>query len=121
MGTGSGRRGFRLRGGYPEPPYPEVPLQPNCGCTMKCYSFDHIPPFYTDDPAEPFGINLIVETPRGSRNKYAYKDKYGVLELRRILRGGMVWPCDFGFVPGTLAEDGDAVDVALLIDEPCVP
>jgi inorganic pyrophosphatase len=54
-----------------------------------------------------------VETPRGSRQKYALKEEYGVFELRRILRGGMVWPCDFGFVPGTLADDGDAIDVAL--------
>ena len=46
-------------------------------------------------------------TPRGTRNKFAYKGEYGVMELRRILRGGMVWPCDFGFIPQTLAGDGD--------------
>lgn len=83
--------------------------------------FDHIPPFYTKDKNEPRGINAIIETPRGSRNKFAYKRQYGVIELRRILRGGMSWPCDFGFVPQTLADDGDAIDVALLIDEPCFP
>lgn len=83
--------------------------------------FDHIPPFYTDDPNEPNAVHMIVETPRGSRNKYALKEKYGVIELRRILRGGMIWPCDFGFIPQTLADDGDALDVALLIDEPCFP
>jgi inorganic pyrophosphatase len=88
---------------------------------MKAYSFDHIPPLYSADPNEPHGINLIVETPRGTRNKFAYKEKYGVIELRRILRGGMTWPCDFGFVPQTLGDDGDALDVALLIDEPCPP
>lgn len=85
------------------------------------YNFDHIPPFYTENPREPNGVNLIVETPRGSRHKFAYKEQYGIIELRRILRGGMVWPCDFGFIPGTHAEDGDALDVALLIDEPCFP
>ena len=88
---------------------------------MDLFSFDHIPPFYKGNQDEPHGINMIVETPRGTRNKFAYKEEYGVMELRRVLRGGMVWPCDFGFVPQTLAEDGDAIDVALLIDEPCFP
>ena len=81
-------------------------------------NFDHIPALY---PADPNGVNLIVETVRGSAHKYAWKEEHGALELRRILRGGMVWPCDFGFVPRTLAEDGDAIDVALLIDEPTFP
>ena len=80
--------------------------------------YNHIPALY---PAESNGVNLIVETVRNSAHKYAWKEEFGVLELRRILRGGMVWPCDFGFVPQTLAEDGDAIDVALLIDEPTFP
>jgi len=84
-------------------------------------NFDHIPAFHTKDPNEPRAVNVIVETPKGSRHKYAYKEEFGVIELRRILRGGMVWPCDFGFVPQTLADDGDAIDIALLIDEPCFP
>ena len=83
--------------------------------------FNHIPPFYTDDENEPRGVNVIIETPKGSGHKYAWKETYGVIELRRILRGGMVWPCDFGFIPQTHADDGDAIDVALLIDEPCFP
>ena len=84
---------------------------------MHVYSFDHIPPFCDD--IEKDAVNVIVETPRGTRNKFAYKETYGVIELRRILRGGMTWPCDFGFIPQTHADDGDALDVALLIDEPC--
>lgn len=88
---------------------------------MNPLSFDHIPPFYTKDSNEPNAINMIVETLRGSGNKFAFKEEYGVMELRRILRSDMKWPCDFGFVPQTLADDGDAIDVALLIDEPCFP
>jgi len=84
---------------------------------MKPLEFDHIPPFYEDDPDEPHGIYLIVETPRHTRHKFAFNEKYGVLEWRHTLRGGMVWPCDFGFIPQTLGGDGDALDVALLIDE----
>lgn len=83
--------------------------------------FEHIPPFVPESLNEPFGINVIVETPRGTRNKFAYNEKYGVLELRRILRAGMVWLCDFGFVPQTLGGDGDPLDVALLIEESCFP
>lgn len=86
---------------------------------MQAYSFDHIPPFCDD--IEKDAVNVIIETPRGSRNKFAYKETFGVIELRRILRGGMAWPCDFGFIPQTHADDGDALDVALLIDEPCFP
>lgn len=81
-------------------------------------NFDNIPALYEK---EEFGVNLIVETVRGSAHKYAWKEEFGVIELRRILRGGMVWPCDFGFVPRTLADDGDAIDVVLLIDEPTFP
>src|SRR5918999_1225792 len=81
---------------------------------MKLMDFHRIPPFYADDPDEPFAIHVIVETPRGSGHKFAYNEKYGVLELSRILRSGMVWPCDFGFVPQTLGADGDPLDVALL-------
>ena len=80
--------------------------------------FNHIPARYEKEER---GVHVVVETPRGSRHKYAWKPEFGVIELRRILRGGMVWPCDFGFIPQTLADDGDALDVALLIDEPCFP
>lgn len=80
--------------------------------------FNHIPALYTGDKN---GINMIVETPRGTGHKFAWKEEYGVMELRRIMRSDMKWPCDFGFVPQTLADDGDALDVALLIDEPCFP
>ncbi len=80
--------------------------------------YNHIPAFYEQEPC---GVNLIVETVRGSAHKYAWKEEFGALELRRILRGGMVWPCDFGFIPQTLAEDGDSIDVALLIDEGTFP
>jgi inorganic pyrophosphatase len=89
--------------------------------TMKPLSFDHIPPFYTKDENEPNGINLIVETPRGGRHKFALDEEFGVMELRRTVPAGQIWPCDFGFIPQTIGGDGDAIDVALLIDEPCFP
>lgn len=84
-------------------------------------NFDHIPPFYTQDGDEPRGCNAIIETPRNGRHKFALEEEFGVFELRRTIPLGLSWPCDFGFVPQTLAEDGDAIDICLMIDEPTFP
>lgn len=62
--------------------------------------------------------NVIVETPRGCRNRFKYDKKLGRFKLRAVLPAGAVFPYDFGFVPGTKAEDGDPIDVLLLMDEP---
>jgi inorganic pyrophosphatase len=70
---------------------------------------------------DPYGICAVVETPRGSRNKYAFDEEGGFFKLSLTLRSGLSWPCDFGFLPQTLAEDGDPLDVALLLDEPTFP
>lgn len=66
-------------------------------------------------------FNVIIETPKGSRNKYAYSQKLKVFELRKLLPAGAVFPFDFGFIPGTKAEDGDPVDVLVVMDEPAFP
>jgi inorganic pyrophosphatase len=66
-------------------------------------------------------LQVIVETPAGSRNKFAYDPEQGIFCLRKILPAGMVFPWDFGFVPRTLAADGDPIDVLLLMDEPAYP
>ncbi|MGH9044596.1 MAG: inorganic diphosphatase [Acidimicrobiales bacterium] len=66
-------------------------------------------------------FDAIVEISAGSRNKYEFDEKSGRLRLDRQLPMNMVYPADYGFVPETLAEDGDPVDVLILIDEPAVP
>jgi inorganic pyrophosphatase len=58
--------------------------------------------------------DVMIETPRGSAQKYAYDPELKVFRLKRMLPTGMVFPYDFGFVPGTEAEDGDPVDVIVL-------
>jgi inorganic pyrophosphatase len=63
-------------------------------------------------------IRVVIETPKGSRNKYAFNAKEKVFELKKVLPAGMTFPYDFGFVPSTLADDGDPVDVLVLMDEP---
>jgi inorganic pyrophosphatase len=66
-------------------------------------------------------FQVIIETPKGSRNKYSYDPEQGIFTLRKVLPEGMVFPYDFGFLPRTLAPDGDPIDVLLLMDEPAFP
>lgn len=66
-------------------------------------------------------INAIVETPKGSRNKYAYDEKTELIKLKKALPAGMVFPFDFGFIPSTIAEDGDPMDILVLTDAPTFP
>jgi inorganic pyrophosphatase len=63
-------------------------------------------------------LNVIIETPRGCRNKYSYDEKRGVFKLSSVLPAGAVFPFDFGFIPRTIGDDGDPLDVLVLMDEP---
>ncbi|CAN5326510.1 inorganic diphosphatase [soil metagenome] len=60
----------------------------------------------------------MIETPKGQRGKLAYDPTSGAFELKRMLPDGMSFPLDFGFVPGTLGQDGDPLDILVLGDEP---
>jgi inorganic pyrophosphatase len=66
-------------------------------------------------------IQVVIETPKGSRNKFAFDEEQRVFELKKVLPAGMTFPHDFGFIPRTIAEDGDPVDVLVLMDEPAYP
>lgn len=66
-------------------------------------------------------VQVIIETPRGSQNKFAFDTKQSIFCLKSVLPAGMVFPYDFGFLPQTLAQDGDPIDVLLLMDEPAFP
>lgn len=66
-------------------------------------------------------LQVIVETPKGSRNKFAFDPDQKVFTLKKILPEGMSFPYDFGFLPQTIAPDGDPLDVLLLMDEPAYP
>jgi len=63
-------------------------------------------------------VQVIIETPKGSRNKYAWDPDQHVFILKKVLPEGMVFPHDFGFIPSTEAEDGDPIDVLVLMDQP---
>jgi inorganic pyrophosphatase len=71
----------------------------------------------------PFGddgrtLHAIVDTPKGSRNKFKWDEELGLYKLAGVLPAGAVFPFDFGYVPSTKGDDGDALDVLLLMDEP---
>jgi len=63
-------------------------------------------------------LNVVVDTPRGCRNKYKFDEQDGQWRLSKVLPPGMSFPYDFGFIPSTRGEDGDPLDVLLLMDEP---
>lgn len=66
-------------------------------------------------------LNVVIETPKGSRNKYTFDEKREIFTLGGVLPLGAHFPFDFGFIPQTLGEDGDPLDVLILMDEPVFP
>jgi inorganic pyrophosphatase len=76
--------------------------------------FTSLPPFDEDTG----DLNAIVDTPKHSRNKYEYDEKLRLFKLAGVLPAGAYFPFDFGYVPSTLGDDGDPLDVLILMDEP---
>jgi inorganic pyrophosphatase len=79
---------------------------------LPAQSFAQLKAF--SDDAE---LNVIIETPKGSRNKFTFDEEKGLFKLSGVLPAGAVFPFDFGFLPGTLGGDGDPLDVLVLMDE----
>ena len=66
-------------------------------------------------------LQVVIETPKGSRNKYSFDAEQKVFSLKKVLPNGMTFPYDFGFLPQSLADDGDPIDILVLMDEPAFP
>src|SRR5262245_13433654 len=66
-------------------------------------------------------LEAIVETPRGSRNKFEFDPATGGIRLDRVLFSSVHYPGDYGFIPGTTSGDGDPLDVLILVEEPTFP
>ena len=66
-------------------------------------------------------FEVLVEIPRGSRSKYELDEKSGRLRLKEVLSSSVHYPTDYGFILDTLADDGDHLDVLLLVEEPALP
>lgn len=76
--------------------------------------FDRVSAF-DDESGE---LNVIIDTPKNSRNKYKFDEKLGLFKLGGVLAVGMFFPFDFGYIPNTRGGDGDPLDVLVLMDEP---
>lgn len=72
-------------------------------------------------PKAPEVIYAIVEIPKGSRNKYEYHKSAGIIKLDRVLYSSLHYPGDYGLIPRTYYEDGDPLDVLIMINEPTFP
>ena len=73
------------------------------------------------EPGAKEEMNVIIEVPRGSHNKYEIDKKTGLIALDRVAHTAQNFPFDYGFVPQTLWDDGDALDVVLLTTYPLLP
>jgi inorganic pyrophosphatase len=80
-------------------------------------------PWHKVDPGEdvPDRFNVIIEIPMGSSNKYELDKKTGLLRLDRVLYSAVYYPANYGFIPQTLGEDGDQLDVLVLGASPIYP
>lgn len=76
---------------------------------------------YIDDESVAEGFPVVVEVPKGSKNKYELDKKTGLLRLDRVLYSAVHYPADYGFVPRTFCDDGDPLDVLVLSQEPVHP
>jgi inorganic pyrophosphatase len=66
-------------------------------------------------------IEALIEIPSGSRNKYEYDHERGIFRLDRVLYSSVHYPTDYGFIPDTLADDGDPLDILVVMEEPTFP
>lgn len=66
-------------------------------------------------------VEVIIEIPQGSRNKYEYDHDSGVIRLDRVLHSSVHYPTDYGFMPDTLSKDGDPLDIMVLTYDPTFP
>lgn len=74
-------------------------------------------------PAQPKPglINVLIEIPAGSKNKYEYDKDLQAFALDRVLYSSVQYPYDYGFIPNTLADDGDPLDGMVIMDQPTFP
>jgi inorganic pyrophosphatase len=81
---------------------------------------DHVAPFMQIPAGSglPSVVNAIVEIPKGRRNKFEVDKRTGLIKLDRYLFSSSHYPGDYGFIPQTLAEDGDQLDVLVMVNEP---
>ena len=76
---------------------------------------------YVDDALVATAFPVVIEIPKGSKNKYELDKETGLLKLDRVLYSAVHYPADYGFIPRTYCDDGDPLDVLVLGQEPVYP
>jgi inorganic pyrophosphatase len=76
---------------------------------------------YIDDAVIATAFPVVIEIPKGSKNKYELDKETGLLRLDRVLYSAVYYPADYGFIPRTYCEDGDPLDALVLAQEPVYP
>lgn len=77
--------------------------------------------YYVDDSIIEKAFPVVIEIPKGSKNKYELDKETGLLRLDRVLYSAVHYPADYGFIPRTYCDDGDPLDVLVLGQEPVYP
>ncbi|MFX0092386.1 MAG: inorganic diphosphatase [Candidatus Hodarchaeota archaeon] len=72
-------------------------------------------------PAVPNIVYALIECPKGTQNKYELSKKANIIILDRVLHSSVIYPHDYGLIPGTLAEDNDPLDILVLTSNPTIP
>ena len=76
---------------------------------------------YVDEAVIATGFPVVIEIPKGSKNKYELDKETGLLRLDRVLYSAVHYPADYGFIPRTYCDDGDPLDALVLVQEPVYP
>ena len=76
---------------------------------------------YVDDAVVRDAFPVVIEIPKGSKNKYELDKETGLLKLDRVLYSAVHYPADYGFIPRTFCDDGDPLDALVLSQEPVYP
>ena len=85
--------------------------------TLNATHYELIPTYPSKDDRRRGTVHAIIETPRGSPYKYALDNAHGIIALKAVMPAGFRWPFDYGFVPQTLGDDGDPLDILMLLSE----
>jgi inorganic pyrophosphatase len=80
--------------------------------------YDYLPTYSSREHKRDHIVNAVIETPKGSCHKYALISDLGIIAFRCVLPDKLEWPYDYGFVPQTLAADGDPLDILVLNEKP---